>query len=269
MKTPLLLKLIDKYSFTYIFIGWIVMILFFGIIYALGSDVFFEEPVTFSEAIYFSFTVSPTRGFEDLTPIGFGRFIAIVESILTLFTYGIVISKLVTFKQRVILEEVYTISFSERINRLRSMLYLFRADLNRIIMHIQDGKKNPSLLKESTVYVHHFMNTMHDIDTLLHHREDDDQFIKSVDFTTFELILNSIIVSMDKLIEFLFTVQQHKIPLNTNLFSASINKISFINETILHHYKEIDDIRIKNKLDILDTLNKKLKQEHSQEAEKK
>src|SRR3989344_5366727 len=100
VNTPLLLKLIDRFN---IFIGWIIMILSFGVIYALGSNIFFAQPPTFFEAIYFSFTISPTRGFENLTPIGIGRLLTLIESVLTLFTYSVVISKLVSYKQATIL----------------------------------------------------------------------------------------------------------------------------------------------------------------------
>ena len=211
--------------------------------------------------IYHSFIASATVSFGMLTPTGYAKLFAIIEFVASLLLYGVVVSKLVSFKQEVILEEVYTISFHERINRLRSMLYLFRADLNRIIEQIEDGKKNPTLIKEGAIYIYNFANTMNDIDHLLHQRDTESHYVKGVNFATFELILNSIIISMDKLTEFFATLHHHKFYSDTIHFAIPLAAVSKVNRTILHHYREIDDVKIKNKLFILDALTKKIEQE--------
>lgn len=261
MKLSTIVRFLDNVSFVALLLLWIGLVIFFGFIYAAGAPALFNQEVNLGNAIYYSFIASATVGFGPLIPTGYAKFLAILEFLASLLLYGIVISKLVSFKQEIILDEVYTISFHEKINRLRSMLYLFRADLNRVTEQIEDGKKHPALLKESAVYVHNLANTMSDIDDLLHHRDDDSHYVKGVNFATFELILNSIIISMDKLTEFFTVVHQHKLPLEIIHFNASLSTIKTVNKAIIQQYKDIDDIRIKNKLGILETLTKKIEYE--------
>ena len=56
-----------------------------------------------------------------------------IEAVSGLILFGILISKLVSSKQEIILEEVYDMSYEEKMNRLRSGLYLFRSDANKVI----------------------------------------------------------------------------------------------------------------------------------------
>jgi hypothetical protein len=261
VKTKQLIKLLDKASFTDIFLIWLGVIIIFGFIYSINTSAMLTEPTSFLNAIYFSFITATTAGFGDIIPTGIGKIIVIIEVLISLLIYGVVISKIVSIKQEAILDEIYTISFQERITRLRSMLYLFRSDLNRVIERMNDGKSRTTTVRESAVYFHTFANTMSDIDKLLSDRDTDSHYIKGVDFSTFELILNSIIISMDKVTDFFNLIQKTKTPVNKVIFSYPLGMIYNVNKKILHKYGEIDDERVKNKLFMLETLNKRIKTE--------
>jgi len=145
----------DKISFAQIFVIWILIIILFGFLYFFltNSSTYLmpthsSKATTIVDAIYFSFITATSTGFGDIVPVGFDRIVALVEVILGLTLFAMVTSKLVSIKQESILNEIYDIALTERINRLRSSLYLFRTDLYRLIIQVEDGsiKKRESNL---------------------------------------------------------------------------------------------------------------------------
>lgn len=134
-------KLVDKLSFFHIFLIWFLVIAFFGLIYFFMANDFSNLIYAKDSSIvknifdttYFSFVTATTTGFGDIIPIGFFKIISVFEVIFGLLLLAVVTSKLVSIKQNAILEEVYEISFNERINRLRSSLLLFRQNTERLI----------------------------------------------------------------------------------------------------------------------------------------
>src|SRR3989344_8004833 len=93
---------IDQLRFPGIFAFWFLMILGFGILfYATNTTVHIltytqdhAARVGLADSIYFSFVTAATIGYGDITPIGIGKFLAVLEGMLGMLTYGLVISKL-------------------------------------------------------------------------------------------------------------------------------------------------------------------------------
>jgi len=254
-------SLIEKTPFIQIFGGWITLIVLFGIIFSLGdSKLASKEEISLEEGFYLSFSLSAASvGYTNITPVGKGRVIAMIEVILSLMIYGIAISKLVSVKQETILEEVYKISFDEHVNRLRSMLYVCRSDLSRIIEKIAEKRASNAKIMESSIYIQTLSNAMADIEKLLHHNKKDSTYVKKLDFMTFEVLINSMNVSMEKVGEFFNALNEHRISVDREVFTIHLGSIYETSRWIIASYGEIDDIKIKKKLEILGSLNKKIK----------
>ena len=201
------LSLLDRLNFIHILLFWFVVILAFGFFYiafSTGPSFLSQsgQPVdNFFDAIYFSFVTATTTAFGDIVPVGFIRVIAIVEVVFGLLLLALVTSKLVSIKQDAILNEVYEISFNERLNRLRSSLLLFRQNVERVISKIEDK----SFVKRDIVIVNSNLPSLRDIlieiKDLSKKDKKNSMFLRTMDSVTTELLFNSVISSLDKLDE--------------------------------------------------------------------
>lgn len=208
---------IDKLGFLNIFMMWVLIILFFGFFYF-----FFTNQNSFlvynggqiveniRDSIYFSFVTATTTGFGDIIPNGYFKLIAISEVIFGLLILAIVTSKLVSIKQDVILDELYELSLNERINRLRSSLILLRNNLNRLINNIEEKTFRKREMGDLYLYLSSLEDTLNEI-LSLSQRKKKNSFIKDMDPVDSELLMNSILISFEKLNELLFVMDNSKL----------------------------------------------------------
>ena len=98
-------KFIEKTSFKQLFAFWILLIILFGGFYFL----MFDQPehalvntvglklnaAGFYDAVYFSFITATATGYGDIVPLGFSKFLALIEVIVGMLIFGLLISKLV------------------------------------------------------------------------------------------------------------------------------------------------------------------------------
>jgi hypothetical protein len=98
-------------------------------------------------AIYFSFVTATSVGFGDIIPLGFLRIVAIVEASGGLVLFGCVISKLVSRRQEMLLEQTHRIAFDEQLGRVRTNLHLLLSDFQSI----SEVCANSSLSPERTM----------------------------------------------------------------------------------------------------------------------
>ena len=226
---------IDRLTFPHILIVWFSVILLFGLFYYFFADesshlFYVHEGASIQEirdAIYFSFVTATTTGFGDIIPLGFFKFIAILEVVFGLLLLAIVTSKLVSIKQNAILTEVYNISFKEKINRLRSSLLLFRQNLDRLMSKLEEGNLRHRDINALTVYISSFEDALHEtsalIDTDLHN-----EFIKNLGPVNTELIFNSILHSLEKLHETIQSFEEHKVEWRDGTFEHIKRCIDFV-----------------------------------------
>jgi hypothetical protein len=143
-----LYSIFDRLTFFHILLIWSIIIILFGLAYFFlnGGTSFItytQEPgktVSLIDSIYFSFITATSTGFGDIVPKGIFKIVSIFEVVFGLLLLAFVTSKLISIKQDYILNEIYEISFNERISRLRSSLLLFRQNLNKIIDRVEAGK---------------------------------------------------------------------------------------------------------------------------------
>ncbi|MBU0615153.1 MAG: potassium channel family protein [Nanoarchaeota archaeon] len=204
----------DKLSFLHIFLIWAVVVILFGVVYYLaGSPNNYLSQKAVGElgvldTVYFSFITATTTGFGDIIPFGGFRILALVEVVCGLLLLAIVTSKLVSIKQNMILDEIYDISLSERVNRIRSTLLLFRQNLTGIVHNVEEGTIKKREVSDIYVYLSTLEDALHQVSALLQKKS---SFSKGVDPVNSELTIISINQSFEKLSELINMLESHKI----------------------------------------------------------
>ncbi|MFH1607324.1 MAG: potassium channel family protein [Nanoarchaeota archaeon] len=198
---------IDKLGFTHILIIWVLIIIFFGLIYWVfqfnGSFLKYNaggSVQSISDSIYFSFVTATTTGFGDITPSGVLKLLAVFEVLFGLLLLAVVTSKLVSIKQNYILEEIYELSFTDRVNRLRSSLLLFRQNIDRLISKIEEKSVIKRDLSHIPSQLSSFEDLLSEISSLIT-KTDTNTFAKNIDPVNAKLIFNSIMNSFEKIEE--------------------------------------------------------------------
>lgn len=210
---------LEKVSVRQIFCIWMATIIISGIAYfllqmytpnslvSLKGDTFTGITGLFN-AIYFSFITATSTGYGDIVPLGIARLIALGEVVVGLLLFGSLISKFVSAKQELILQEIYDISFDEKINRIRSALYLFRSDANKIIDKIENSTISPRRISDLWITFTTLENSMHEIIKVIRPQKNH-SYIKHIDELNLELLLDSISLSLKKACD-LFTILDDK-----------------------------------------------------------
>jgi len=263
-----LVKFLDRISFAQVFTFWIIIIVFFGMIYFLlapipdnslryGNDMISSDANGFINSLYFSFITATSLGYGDIAPLGISKFLSGLEVILGLIVYGVLISKLVGVKQEVLLEEVYDISYEEVIDRLRSGLYLFRSDINRVLEKIETGTVKQREINDLWILFSSLDTTLMNIKKLIKPAKTHKYYYKKLDVFRLELFLNSIQLSMNKILELLRTLKAHKLNWRDELLETSIaGDVGVVREIIEYQVKKSNEKRVVDKLNELNkTIN--------------
>jgi len=259
---------LEKVDFYQILLTWFFLIFMLGVIYyfflgKFGANLvstITKEPITkITDAIYFSFITATSTGFGDIIPLGFFKIIAVLEVTLGLLLLAVVTSKLVSLKQDLILEELYEMSFTEKINRLRSSLLLFRQHASRIATHVDAGTVDKKEVYDIYVYIHSMETVLEELLPMIN-PEEKYFFSKVMDPVDTELLINSILQSFERLLELITSLSKSNlqwrrpvaiatikrcVSLNRQLFSKVIvsqKKMPGINETITDNERIVKEI---------------------------
>ncbi|MBW2990641.1 potassium channel family protein [Candidatus Woesearchaeota archaeon] len=283
-----LFRIIEKISFSQVFTFWLVMIILFGGTFFLlalvpgnslkyGGEVITYDLGGFVDSLYFSFITATSLGYGDVAPVGLSKFLAGFEVILGLIIYGVLISKLVGVKQEVLLEEVYNISYEEVIDRLRSGLYLFRADINRALEKVENDTIKQREVQDLWIFFSGLDTTLINIKNLIIPGRSEKYYHKTIDAFRLELFLNSIQLSMDKIVELLKALKSHKLKWKNELLVTSIeDDVQVVRNIVDYLFKKgaekkvIDKLEeLQKTLDIIETeLGEKNKKDKDAKKEK-
>ncbi|PLW79379.1 hypothetical protein C0585_08200 [Candidatus Woesearchaeota archaeon] len=221
---------LDKVSFRVLFLTWFIIILFMGFVfYNFQTEntylyhVQMQERPDLLDSIYYSFITATSTGYGDIIPYGFNKIFSIFEVILSLTIFALATSKLIGLKQETILSEIYEISFSEKINRIRNTLYLFRVDLNKVIFKVEENRLKKREVAELWTVFHFFENTIGEIRTLVAGKVDKD-FIKRIDPVDLGLLLNGINLSISRIKDTLIVLNNSKYDWEKNITIKTIDK---------------------------------------------
>lgn len=269
-------RIIDALDFKKILILWLGYILLFGLFFfaldivspqnglryvELGADV-----ISFLNALYFSFVCATSTGFGDITPLGLSRTVAITEVVGGMLLFGLVISKLISFKQDMILDEIYEISLDEKVGGLRSRLYLFRSDLVKLIERIVEGqtfKRRVDGLWSSFDVLAENLRDIEKIICLPNGRRS--EFLKTVGPLQLELILNSIVMSLDRVSELLTLVSEKEYNWRSEKNTKSLHGVLEIVNSIGKYYENSPTPEaIKNRVDELVRAGRELERQLGQ-----
>ena len=226
--------IIDKLSFAKIFLLWLFVVLIFGLMYHfLGSRNSYLEygkgtaaVNSLPDSIYFSFITATSTGFGDIVPVGIFKIIAILEVVCGLLLLAFVTSKLVSIKQDVLVREIYELSFSERLNRLRLSLLGFRQNITRIINNIEEGASRKREIWDIHVYIASLEHILNELIDLLRRAANSSAYTKEIDAQDLELICSSVLQSFDKLDEILRIMAEKRLDWKNPITIKLINSCS-------------------------------------------
>ncbi|SRR5579875_528117 len=140
-----LVDFIDRQPTSRLFLFWLAMTLFFGLIYwtagLMHHSGLYENGKRLdgslgglADSIYFSFITVTSVGYGDILPHGIARVMAIVEAIAGLLLFGAVISKFVSRRQDQVVQEIHRVTFDERLDRIQTNLHMVLSELQWVAM---------------------------------------------------------------------------------------------------------------------------------------
>lgn len=146
-------NLMNKFNILYLISFWVILGAVFGLIfYILPSSLAKINGDTISslvEAIYFSFITMLTIGYGDIVPVTLiAHILTIIEGLIGWVIFGVIVYKIVSVKEDVILEEIHNISNEEYISRVRHYLFVSNTNISRFIHNMKIKKK----IEKSDIY---------------------------------------------------------------------------------------------------------------------
>ncbi|MBU2213924.1 potassium channel family protein [Patescibacteria group bacterium] len=147
---------ITKLSYKSLFLLWAGLAVFFACAYFLMETYFPAHAPTqlsnlpaiyrFLNALYYSIITATSTGYGDITPMGFSKALASTQSISALFVFAVFVTKLVSQRQDLALQEVHKLTYEDIFHNTRSDLFVVRKDLDAIM---QEAKAHNKLSEES------------------------------------------------------------------------------------------------------------------------
>lgn len=229
----------DKLSFTAILSVWITLVFLFGLsYYFFSTNVSYlhynptNAPVEgILNHVYFSFITATTTGFGDIVPFGMFKVVAIFEVIFGFLLLAVVTSKFVSIKQNVILEEIYELSFHEKVNRVRSSLLVFRQNISRIISRVEEKEVHKREISDLYTYISSLEDILREVYALVY-RQDGSQYTKVLDTLNTELVFNSVVNSFEKVNELIGILDQNKLEWRRDVTIHLIYKCINLNQQL-------------------------------------
>ena len=175
-----ILDLVDNLSTARLFAVWLIVIVACGAAYwlldfASGAGLMeagrkvSSSPDSFLTAIYFSFITATSVGYGDVLPVGATRIVAVAEAVTGLLIFGLLISKFVSYRQDMLVREIHSVTFEERLDRVQTNLHLVVSELLAIALMCDDGAARVERLAprlETTTLV--FASELHAVHELLY-----------------------------------------------------------------------------------------------------
>jgi len=168
------LDLVDSVSTAQLFVIWLAVIVACGAAYWLidlsygaglmeaGARVGTNLSGLLT-AVYFSFITATSVGYGDVLPVGATRILAVAEAVAGLLIFGLLIAKFVSYRQEMLVREIHSVTFEERLDRVQTNLHLVVSELLAIAVLCDDGAARVERLGprlETTTLV--FTSELHD-----------------------------------------------------------------------------------------------------------
>jgi hypothetical protein len=97
--------------------------------------------VRFFNGLYYSIITATSTGYGDITPRGFSKALASIQSISALFVFAVFVTKLVAHRQEVALHQVHRLTFEDVFHNIREGLFIIRKDFDGLIERANNHNK--------------------------------------------------------------------------------------------------------------------------------
>lgn len=148
------LEKLTSLSYHQLFGIWISLAVLFAVGYFLFASigdvshhgpeflVGIENPwIRFFDSLYYSIITATSTGYGDITPRGFSKALAAIQSMSALFIFAVFVTKLVSHHQEVALQEVHRLTFEDIFHNIREGLFILRKDFDGLIHKVEDGEQ--------------------------------------------------------------------------------------------------------------------------------
>jgi hypothetical protein len=141
---------ITALPYSALFLTWIGLAFIFGgaymaLSYIPGHGPTGLEGTSFGsrlfDCLYYSIITATSTGYGDITPMGFSKFLAALQSILALMIFALFVTKLVTLRQEITLRQVHKMTYEDVYYKIREGFYIIRKDFDQIIALVNKHKK--------------------------------------------------------------------------------------------------------------------------------
>ncbi len=150
----IIIELLTSLSYTTLFTIWSCMAVlfaaaYFGLSY-MGSGIehaptslanIADPAMRFANALYYSIITATSTGYGDITPEGFSKVLASIQSISALLVFAIFVTKLVSHQQEMTLTEVHRLTFEDVFHNTREGMYIARKDFDHIMREVEKHEK--------------------------------------------------------------------------------------------------------------------------------
>lgn len=138
------LERITDASYPSLLLVWAGMILLFALAYfSLSVSIpahgirAHHEDITgaglFWNSIYYAIITATTVGYGDITPFGFSKVLASIESIIAFLIFAVFVTKLVSFRQDIALRQIHKLTFEDVFESTREGFFIIRKDFDAVI----------------------------------------------------------------------------------------------------------------------------------------
>jgi hypothetical protein len=138
-------------SYSQLFLVWLVLNIAFAAVYFTLNMVLPAHGPTLPaglsvaerlfDSFYFSVVTATSTGYGDILPEGFSKILAMTQCIMALLVFAVLVGKLVSSRQDVMLHEVHRMSFEGVFYHIRHVLFIVRNDFDRLIHKAKTHKQ--------------------------------------------------------------------------------------------------------------------------------
>lgn len=140
-------------------------------------------------SLYFSIITATTVGYGDLLPQGLAKVFAAIQAISSFFLMTIFVSKLVSYRQELAIQQVHKLSFEQIFHNVREGLYVIRKDFDRFIHTAHKHEHiSPHEWENLTVAYREGLSLLEDIPGFY----DSDHQLYTIDMRREQLLLESV-----------------------------------------------------------------------------
>ncbi len=201
---------------------WIILVLTFGLAYATlaiyapehgPAQVEHLSPtLKFWNSLYYSIITATSTGYGDITPQGFSKVLASMQTIFALMVFAISITKLVSQKQEMALQEVHRLAFEDVFHNTREGLYIIRKDFDRIIESAKtDGQLSEEDWMDLTVAYKQAESMLQEIPDFYANQDEDKPGIYTIDERREALLHEAVHRTLRRLNQMLDTLSRQNI----------------------------------------------------------